>query len=116
VADLKGRLKKLEATYKESRDAMNQELKSLVSQVEDIELEMHRLKTSASNALANNEKVLQQITYEAAHVSELQAEEIEAVWEEIRRAVDELTQHKIALAQAVDSAELRSRQIKQAVM
>jgi len=47
---------------------MNKELKEAVAQVEDTELEVHRLRAVSSNALTQAEKKIQQLTTEYVSV------------------------------------------------
>merc|ERR1719223_813994 len=71
VEALQARCQKLESTYRKERDMMNKELQDCVSQVEDVELKLHRLKSSEKMALSQCESALAQVEMEVTQVRKM---------------------------------------------
>jgi kinetochore protein NDC80 len=107
IAELRARVKKHEDVYRTERDNMNKELSKNISQVEDIELELLKLKSTGSNSLAQSEKTLQQLEYEMQQQLEIMSEERDIVNNEICEAMELLSLHKAEVGEMLSALEER---------
>lgn len=116
VEGLQARCQKLEDTYRSERDMMNKELKDSVSKVEDVELELHRLKSAEKMALSQCESALAQVELEIQQVREMQEEERERLNGGVCAVMDEVASHKVHVTEMLEQLELQSRQAKEVLL
>jgi SMC interacting uncharacterized protein involved in chromosome segregation len=105
------RLKKLEDNYKNEREFIHKLLNNIINDVEDIELENHKLKSILQQTMNVPNTSIDTLNEQYTHLQQQYESEIETIKNEICIVLEEITTHKVNINEVLEQLVQHSENV-----
>jgi kinetochore protein NDC80 len=115
VANCESRRKKYQDSFTQEREKLHADLTKIVSGIEDLELEVRKLKGERNSAVMQSEKKLISLEQEFVELEKAYAKERQEIHQDICITMDEVAAHKGKITDVLEAMENRTRQIRESL-